>query len=134
MPQPSPILRQSKKVDEYQQMHLANLQMGTRDSASGKIDQSSLGVDFDVLYMGIPLTEEKKKIAADSLANALLETGKILIQEIEDCPSGTTLLKRLLDNYPQFEKTDEALFYLYGCAVKTNNQLEEKRAIKKGHD
>ena len=113
------------------QSNLANLQMGTKDSASSKVDQANQGVDFDLLYTGIPLSEEKKKIAADSLANALLETGRILIQEIEDCSSGITQLKRLLDNYSKFEKSDEALFYLYECAAKSNNQLEEKRLIKK---
>ena len=112
------------------QGNLASLQIGAKDSSISKTDQTGQSVEFDALYMGLPLSEEKKKIANDSLAAALLESGRILIQEIEDCANGTKIIERLVDKFPQFEKTDEALFYLYGCAAK-NNQPAEKSILKR---
>ena len=113
------------------QSNLAKIQLDTKDSLSTNNDPISQEIDFDALYRRIPLSEEKKKVATDSLANALMEAGKILIQEIEDCPSGTTLLIRLLNNHLQFERADEAIFYLYGCASKANNSSEKNRLEKK---
>ena len=86
--------------------------------------------EYSVKHPNLFPGEEKKKIANDSLAAALLESGRILIQEIEDCTNGTKIIERLVNKFPQFEKTDEALFYLYGCAVK-NNQPAEKNILKR---
>ena len=116
------------------QSNLANLQLGAKDSSISKTEQSSQGVDFDNLYMGLPLSEEKKKIATDSLTLALLETGRVLVQEVEDCSTGTKILERLLENFPKFEKTDEALFYLYGCASKNNRAAESKKILNQLQD
>lgn len=106
------------------QTKLATLQAGLKDSATTKTTPEAQGVDFDALYAKLPLSSEAKKIAEDSLSSALLEAGRVLIQEIEDCAAGTTLLKRLSENFPRFEKLDEAIFYQYGCYSKLGSKAE----------
>lgn len=85
--------------------------------------------DFESLYNKLPLTEAQLQITNDSLCNALLQSGKILIQEIEDCQAGTPLLERLRSNYPNFNKMQEALFNLYLCYQK-NGPAQKATTIK----
>lgn len=85
--------------------------------------------DFESLYNKLPLTEAQLQLTNDSISNALLQAGKILIQEIEDCQAGTPLLERLANKYPQFDKLSEALFNCYLCYQK-NGPAQKAAAIK----
>ncbi|MFZ9695522.1 MAG: tetratricopeptide repeat protein, partial [Chitinophagaceae bacterium] len=90
---------------------------------------SSQETDFETLYNKIPLTKAQLQITNDSICNALLQGGKILIQEIEDCQAGTPLLERLRSNYPQYNNMQEALFNLYLCYQK-NGPAQKAAAVK----
>jgi outer membrane protein assembly factor BamD (BamD/ComL family) len=98
---------------------------------SNKNSNSGAGqeTDFESLYNKLPLTEAQLQLTNDSISNALLQAGKILIQEIEDCQAGTPLLERLTNQYPQFDKLQEALFNLYLCYQK-NGPAQKAAAIK----
>ncbi len=87
-------------------------------------------ITFDALYAGLPLDAALLKKTTDSLQNALFLLGKMLIQDVEDCASGTIELERLYNSYPGFEKNDEALFNLYYCYNK-NGETAKATAMKK---
>lgn len=87
-------------------------------------------ITFDVLYDKIPLTAIKMQQSKDSVSNALLNMGKIYIQELENCSAGTVSLEELRSNYPLFAKMDEALFNLYYCYSK-NGETAKAATIKK---
>ncbi|HSU29092.1 MAG TPA: tetratricopeptide repeat protein [Chitinophagaceae bacterium] len=87
-------------------------------------------ITYDALYNNLPLDPAKLKVTTDSLQNALLALGKMLIQDIEDCASGTAELERLYNSYPAYEKNDEALFNLYYCYNK-NGETAKAASIKK---
>jgi hypothetical protein len=104
----------------------ANTVDSTNKNASNSSNQET---DFETLYNKLPLTPAQQQTTNDSISNALLQGGKILIQEIEDCQAGTPLLERLSNNYPQFEKMQEALFNLYLCYQK-NGPAQKAADIK----
>lgn len=104
------------------QATLALVQASGRDSLGSKNNTAGSEIDFESLYAGLPLSAEKKKITTDSLAAALLEAGRILIQEIEDCAAGIKLLDRIYNNVPDFENMDEVLFHQHNCAWKAGER------------
>lgn len=112
------------------QATLTLVQPSGRDSLGSKTNSSESDIDFESLYAGLPLTTEKKKISNDSLTEALLDAGRILIQEIEDCTAGTKLLDRISNNFSSFEKMDEVLFHQHNCAWR-GGELNKASAILK---
>jgi tetratricopeptide (TPR) repeat protein len=88
------------------------------------------GVTFDILYDKLPLTPELLKASNDSIQAALFTLGKIYIQEVEDCSSGSQTMEDLRNRFPGFEKMDEVLFNLYYCYNK-NGETGKAAAIKK---
>lgn len=104
------------------QATLALVQASGRDSLGSKNNTAGSEIDFESLYAGLPLSAEKKKITTDSLAAALLEAGRILIQEIEDCAAGIKLLDRIYNSVPDFENMDEVLFHQHTCAWKAGER------------
>lgn len=112
------------------QASLALVQASGRDSLGSKTNSSESAIDFETLYAGLPLSTEKKKITTDSLSTALLEAGRILIQEIEDCTAGIKLLDRLYNSFSDFENRDEVLFHQHNCAWR-GGELNKASAILK---
>lgn len=113
-----------------QQANIGLTPLNAADSSNNKAtSSSSQETDFETLYNKIPLTEAQLQITNDSICNALLQGGKILIQEIEDCQAGTPLLERLRSNYPQYNNMQEVLFNLYLCYQK-NGPAQKAAAIK----
>lgn len=98
------------------QATLTLTQANNRDSSGSKNSVTDSAIDFESLYAGLPLSPEKKKITIDSLSAALLDAGRILIQEIEDCPAGIKLLDRISNSLSNFENMDEVLFHQHNCA------------------
>lgn len=102
---------------------LSSLQGGIRPGQVSPTDTSSnqsakstgTEPDFDSLYDNLPLSEEKKKNSDDSLSNALLQAGKIMIQDVEDCEAGTALLEKLRSRFVAFDKMEEVYFNLFLC-------------------
>lgn len=78
---------------------------------------------YDALYSNLPLTPELVKLSDDSLQAALFELGKLYIQDIEDCSSGTETYEKLRTRYPTFIKMDEVLFNLYYCYNKSGETV-----------
>ena len=87
-------------------------------------------LSFESLYEGIPLTEEKMKASNDSIMNALFSAGITLIQELDDCQTGTDTLESLEERFPEHPQMDQVLFNLYYCYRK-NGEETQAAAVKK---
>ncbi len=87
-------------------------------------------ITYEGLYANLPLTPEQLQRSNDSIQVALYTSGKLYIQEIEDCTAGTETLEQLRNHFPKFDKMDEVLFDLYYCYNK-NGESARAAAIKK---
>lgn len=113
---------------------LALVQASGNDSSGAKNNLSDAAIDFETLYAGLPLTEEKKKNCTDSLCLALFDAGSTLIQEIEDCQAGIKLLDRINTQFPNFQKLDEVLFHLHNCALQSGSRSKATLILKEMND
>lgn len=104
-----------------QQQNSPNQQQG--------IQGSTPELSFDRLYANLPLTESQLQSSTDSIKTSLFEAGKILVQELEDCSSGTQTLESLRSRFPLFDPMDEVLFNLYFCYSK-HGETAKASAIK----
>jgi hypothetical protein len=84
----------------------------------------STEITFDALYDRLPLTEEKMKQSQDSVMNALFSLGNTLVQELDDCRTGTDTLESLRMRFPQHPRMDQVLFSLYYCYRKNGENLK----------
>jgi hypothetical protein len=89
-----------------------------------------LEITFDGLYAKLPTTPEQLKQSNDSIQEAKFNLGKLYIQEIEDCTTGTGILEQLRTQFPDYPKMDEVLFNLYYCYNK-NGETGKAADIKK---
>jgi len=99
----------------------ANKQGATGDAAE---------ISYDGLYANLPLNEAQITKANDSISKATFAAGKIYVQELEDCESGTQTLEGLRTRFPNYGAMDEVLFNLYYCYNK-NGVTAKAAAIKK---
>ncbi|MFT3675594.1 MAG: hypothetical protein QM781_06820 [Chitinophagaceae bacterium] len=84
----------------------------------------STEITFDALYDRLPLTEEKMKQSQDSVMNALFRLGTALVQELDDCRTGTDTLESLRMRFPEHPNMDQVLFSLYYCYRKNGENLK----------
>ncbi len=103
---------------------------GNSGGAGSDSASSASEITFDALYDKLPLTPEALLQSNDSLQNALFETGKIFIQQLENCDAGSATLEGLRIRFPDYPKMEEALFNLYYCYWK-NGETAKAAAIKK---
>jgi len=86
--------------------------------------------DFETLYNQLPLREEQRRIALDSISRALFNAGKLLIQEMEDCPRGVALLERLLSSDTNFSPKQELYVTLYRCYQRSNQPQKANQMLR----
>jgi hypothetical protein len=86
---------------------MANNQQQANAVVQQGVQGSTPELSFDRLYANIPLTVLQMKQSNDSLQDALFSSGKIYIQELEDCSPGTKSLEELRTRYPGFNPMDE---------------------------
>ncbi|MFM2338708.1 MAG: hypothetical protein RL115_1901, partial [Bacteroidota bacterium] len=98
------------------------------NNSNGKGD-AGLALNFDNLYNNLPLTAAALQLSNDSLQQALFEMGKVYIQQLEDCVSGTATFELLRSKFSQFAKMDEVLFNLYYCYQK-NGETAKAAPVK----
>lgn len=92
-------------------------------------DEDPGEINFETLYARLPLTPDKMQQSNDSLKAALFNSGKIYVQELEDCESGTSALERVRSNFDDHPNMDEVLFNLYLCYNK-NGKAGKASEIK----
>lgn len=97
---------------------------------NNRVTNEGAEISYDYLYAKLPLTEKQIALANDSISKATFVAGKILVQELDDCQSGTQTLEGLRNSFPKFEQMDEVLFNLYYCYNK-NGETSKTAAIKK---
>jgi len=82
----------------------------------------------------IPRNDAQKQSAHLRIQNALFDLGVLFRDRIRDYGKSVEVLERLIREYPNFEKRDEALFYLYLSykdlpnATKANEILQKMAA------
>lgn len=113
-----------------------NMVNGNNNPTAGATDDNTpKEITYDALYANLPLTPAQLQKSNDSLQNALFSLGKLLIQDVEDCTTGTETLERLRSSFPEFNPMDEVLFNLYYCynkngetakAADIKNRMKEK--------
>ncbi|MBN8667436.1 MAG: tetratricopeptide repeat protein [Chitinophagales bacterium] len=114
-------------ADNWRRISAVNLasrlpEMGDRGQVSPDGPPSvEIPLTFEGLLAQVPLTDEKKKIAQDSLQKALFELGKAYAEKIEDCRFSVQTLDRLRTEFPSFEPMDEVLFLLHYCLKRSGN-------------
>lgn len=69
--------------------------------------------EINSILKSIPRSPVQAKEANDKIANSLFELGTLFRDRIRNYPKSVEVLERLNNDYPQFAKRDEALFYLY---------------------
>lgn len=74
--------------------------------------------DLESIYNQLPLSPEQQRLSRDSISKALFSAGKILIQDMEDCSRGVSLLERLLSSDSAFSPRQELYVNLYRCYQK----------------
>ena len=61
----------------------------------------------------IPFTDEQKDVCHQIIREALFQAGIILKDKMDNLKLGERYLRRLTDNYPDYEHCDEAWYHLY---------------------
>lgn len=90
----------------------------------------STEITYDALLENLPLTAEKRKVAEDSIQEALFNLGKLYLNEAEDYQAMISTFEELRNRFPAFEPMDEVLFNLYFCYQKTGNQIKASQVKK----
>lgn len=72
----------------------------------------------------IPLTEDALATSNDLLTEALFNAGKVYREMMQDYPRAEQCMQRLLNEFPNYEKLDEALYQLFLLEIaKSYNHL-----------
>ena len=61
----------------------------------------------------IPFTDEQKEVSHQIIKEALFQAGIILKDKMDNLRLGEKYLRRLTDNYPDYEQLDVAWYHLY---------------------
>ena len=88
------------------------------DSASTAGKSGATPTDLESIYNQLPLSPEQQRMSRDSISTALYNAGKILIQDMEDCSRGVSLLERLLSSDTTFRPRQEVYINLFRCYQK----------------
>lgn len=92
------------------------------DVSSAYIDDEEVAIDEEKSFTDeeimsvlkeVPRNDAQKKSSHLKIQNALFELGVLFRDRIRDYRKSIEVLERLIREYPDFEKRDEALFYLY---------------------
>ena len=106
-------------------MNSAPAGSGLDSAAAGK--SAAAPTDLESIYNQLPLSPEQQRLSRDSISQALYNAGKILIQDMEDCSRGVSLLERLLDSDTAFRPRQEIYINLYRCYQKQGDLLRADR-------
>ncbi len=79
----------------------------------------------------VPRNDIQKKSANIKIQNALFELGVLFRERLRNYDKSIEVLERLAREYPEFEKRDEALFYLYLSYYDLNNQKKANELKQK---
>lgn len=105
------------------------------DKARMTADAENDGViSYENLLKKLPLTPEQLTKSNDSIAEAMLIMARSLMDGLEDYQATIKTVTSLLDRFPDTDKKEEALFYLYYSYLKTGqtaNAAAVKRDIEK---
>ncbi len=72
----------------------------------------------------VPTSEVQKKASHLKIQNALFELGVLFRERLRNYEKSVATLERLVNDYPDFPKRDEALFYLYLSWQDLNENIQ----------
>lgn len=79
-------------------------------------------ISFETLYAQLPLTDEQVKASDDNIAAAMFSTAETLQGQLENYEAAIEAYETLLKNYPGGTMTEQALFNLVYCYMKTGRK------------
>lgn len=116
-----------------------NWRRSLRSNANQEVEDLEFGNDDEVaedevtdeeireLLRDIPKTDAQLATANIRIENALFQLGVLFRERVEDYQKSIQVLERLVKDYPQYKKRDEALFYLYLSYLDVENGPEANR-------
>ena len=87
--------------------------------------------DILAVLRDIPKGENQKKASHIKIQNALLELGTLFRKRIRNYEKSADVLERLVREYPDFEKRDEALFYLYLTYLDMEKEADAQNILNR---
>ena len=82
------------------------------------------------LLRDIPRTEKQITSANLRIQNSLFQLGVLFRERLRNYRKSVEVLERLVREYPDFERKDEALFYLYLSYTDLNKMTEANNMVK----
>ena len=109
----------------------ANTDSGQNADAENEKEITITQDEIDAFLREVPRSETQKKSADIKIQNALFNLGIQFRDRLRNHEKAVEVLERLIDDYPQFEKRDEALFYLYLSHDELGNNTASQLALNK---
>ena len=86
---------------------------------------------IDAFLREVPRSPTQKKAAHVKISNALFNLGIQFRERLRNHEKAVEVLERLVNEYPEFEKRDEALYYLYLSQDALNNNIKAQAVLNK---
>lgn len=77
----------------------------------------------------IPFTDEQKAASDAIIMDGLFHSGVIFKDKLDNLPLSRKTLTRLLTQYPDYEKNDEAWYHMFLLYLRIGEQLEAQRCL-----
>ena len=87
--------------------------------------------EIDDFLRSVPTSESQQRSANIKIQNALLSLGIQFRERLRNYEKSAEALERLVNEYPNFEKRDEALYYLYLSQDDAGNPSGAQMALNK---
>ena len=101
------------ELTEEQRDSIAQME-AQRDSLEQQTDSAQFDPHKREYYLAqIPFDEEHLAVSNMLLSEGLFNSGVIFKDKLDNLPLGEKALRRLSDNFPEFEKMDEVYYHLY---------------------
>ncbi len=79
----------------------------------------------------VPTTDAKRNVANGKIADALFNLGVLFRDRLQNYDKSIEVLDRLINEFPSYDKRDEALYYLYRSHQEKNNNIQEAQVLNK---
>jgi len=87
--------------------------------------------DIDAYLREVPRSDTQKRAAHIKIQAALFNLGVQFRDRLRNHEKAIEVLDRLVNEYPDFEKRDEALYYLYLSLTEVGNQSKAQMVLNK---
>lgn len=116
--------------DNWRRSLRSDAGLSAGDIVADVIEEEELVSEEEIreILKDIPRNTTQIASAEKRIQNALFQLGVLFRERLRNYPKSIEVLTRLTNDYPQYERRDEALFYLYLSHLEMQ-QLEASRAV-----